>query len=85
MGPDKKENARNEPNKVPFQSWVGRTTGEYTNIIVAGILFLVVMIPLIIMMFIDVNYRKEIVTTLITLFSAFGGFIVGDLKITSRK
>ncbi len=85
MAPQRRETAKRAPYREPIQSWIDRTTGEHTNIIVAGILFLIVMIPLIVILFIDINFRREIVTTLITLFSAFGGFIVGDKKIMARK
>lgn len=85
MGPEPRENSRKDPTRKPQQSWVDKATGQHTNTIIAFILFLVVLIPLIIVLFVDDSFRKEIITALITLLSAFGGFVVGERDLLNKK
>jgi hypothetical protein len=83
MGPEKRETKRKEPQFIPHESFLERMTGSYTDIAIAGVLFLLVLIVLTVALFRYEKHSQMILTGLLTAFGSLGGFVAG--KKTKRK
>jgi hypothetical protein len=75
--PKKRDNKRKEPLFNPNESFIDKFSGKYTQTLIAGLLFLSILIILTIALF---NYEKfagTIISGMLTALGSFGGFIAG--------
>ena len=77
MGPQKRNTKREEPQFTPHESYIEKLFGKYTQIAVAGILVILILIILTVALFRYENLSGTIVTGLLTTFGSVAGFVVG--------
>jgi hypothetical protein len=85
MGPENRETERSTPQFDPHESWIEKITGHYTDIVIVGILFFLVLIVLTIALLRYEKHAEIIITGLLTAFGSFGGFLAGKSRKKKKK
>jgi len=81
--PSKRENQRPEPSFNPNESFIDKFSGQYTQTIVVGILFLSILTILTVALFKYEKFAGTIITGMLTALGSLGGFMAGK-KIKNK-
>ncbi len=84
MGPENRSIERKKPQFEPHESFLEKLTGQYTDIVIVGILFFFVLIVLTIALFRYEKLAEMIITGFLTALGSFGGFLAGKTRKYKR-